>query len=518
MKALYDAVRHLVDSGILDRPGVGIAAPDGGASISPHMRKALLDFEKRNRDHHGLLDHPDLHARHMSDEGSAPSTAPQWCAEIRQQMYDAYVDLFLTALGVKWHNEPFAPELNAVLDAYDPQGYVARLARYEASNRLQHHPFKQGSPPVVVHGGYLNNAARPYQLALAIERDGANASRTVTLADIDCSTLRGACELMHDARQKAAALFEDIDSWPEFSPATGSTSPAAPEPQSPAAPANANMGDGIKVALPAGLIDILREAAAIIANIDPDHAPANLRLPIVDELEGFASMLYGESRAAGIGPTVEARALTGGDVQEMRLALARIYHGRYTACLSARLSDTAMADIAEPFALTLFVEPSPEHQALHAIYLGRYCADPAKRLTDTQLAEIAKPFVVVPDSSGSMADSASPPGEKRHYIVLRVTPPTSEQAPATGTSPPAEAEPDVRAPPARSMHAAVADALMPFCTAGQRVIWQERSAWHDENGELAAPYCYMPLSKLVDELDYDVLADYNHVGVIKRRA
>jgi len=39
------------------------------------------------------------------------------------------------------------------------------------------------------------------------------------------------------------------------------------------------------------LVDILREASRIIQAIPSEHAPANMRFPIVDELDGFAGML-----------------------------------------------------------------------------------------------------------------------------------------------------------------------------------------------------------------------------------
>lgn len=520
MKALYDAVRQLVDSGILNRPGIGIESPEGIASISPYMRKALLEFESRNRDHHTLLDHPDLHAKYMEEGSPALENAPRWCESIRQQMYNAYVDIFLAALGTRWKNEPFSPELDAVLDAYDPQGYVARLARYEAANRFSDHTSGEKASSTVVHASYVNGSSRPYKLNLVIERGGVNATRTVTLADIDGSTLRGACELMHDAREKAADLFKDVADWPEFNPGTGLSSPnAVAEAQRCEAPAQATSGRSIKVTLPEGLIDILREAAAIIVNIAPDHAPRNLRLPIVDELEGFASLLADESRAAA-GILADTRELTPQDVTAMRAALARIYRGRYCANPAERLHDTAMADIAEPFALEKYSTTCPEQAALHDIYLGRYCANLAERLCDADMAEIAKPFVVVPDSSGSLtaqAPAAAPPEEKRRYIVLRVAPPPSEEAPTPAPQQAADAEPKGPATVGRSMHAAVAETLKAFRTEGQRVIWQEQSVWHDENGELAAPYSYMPLNELAHELDYDVIVDYNYVAIIKRR-
>lgn len=49
----------------------------------------------------------------------------------------------------------------------------------------------------------------------------------------------------------------------------------------------------------AELVEILREAAEIIAAVPTDYAPENLRGPIVDELEGFALMLDHARRAEG---------------------------------------------------------------------------------------------------------------------------------------------------------------------------------------------------------------------------
>lgn len=47
-----------------------------------------------------------------------------------------------------------------------------------------------------------------------------------------------------------------------------------------------------------GSIKIIREAAAIIAAVKPEHAPDCLRFPIVDELEGFASILAAPAGSA----------------------------------------------------------------------------------------------------------------------------------------------------------------------------------------------------------------------------
>lgn len=49
----------------------------------------------------------------------------------------------------------------------------------------------------------------------------------------------------------------------------------------------------------AELVEILREAAEIIAAVPTDYAPENLRGPIVDELEGFALMLDRARRIEG---------------------------------------------------------------------------------------------------------------------------------------------------------------------------------------------------------------------------
>ena len=46
-------------------------------------------------------------------------------------------------------------------------------------------------------------------------------------------------------------------------------------------------------AYPNGLLEILSESAEIIHAIDPEHAPSNIRWPIVDELGGFVHLLLG---------------------------------------------------------------------------------------------------------------------------------------------------------------------------------------------------------------------------------
>lgn len=46
--------------------------------------------------------------------------------------------------------------------------------------------------------------------------------------------------------------------------------------------------------LPTGFIDAVVEAAAILSEIDPDHAPKHMRWPLADELGGFVLMLKDE--------------------------------------------------------------------------------------------------------------------------------------------------------------------------------------------------------------------------------
>lgn len=51
----------------------------------------------------------------------------------------------------------------------------------------------------------------------------------------------------------------------------------------------------------AAMAEIVREAAQIIAAIPPEHAPDNIRWPIIDELEGFASKIDHARRVEGEG-------------------------------------------------------------------------------------------------------------------------------------------------------------------------------------------------------------------------
>lgn len=58
------------------------------------------------------------------------------------------------------------------------------------------------------------------------------------------------------------------------------------------------------ISWPQGLIEILREASDIISAIDPSDPPINIRWPIVDELDGFAYMIF-EQTAAQVKPTAQ---------------------------------------------------------------------------------------------------------------------------------------------------------------------------------------------------------------------
>jgi len=271
--------------------------------------------------------------------------------------------------------------------------------------------------------------------------------------------------------------------------------------------------------VPVGLIDILREASAIINStiekVPADQLPANIRYPIVDELEGFACMLVNEgiifrqadelrSTGAADAPAPERFhlqepvLLTEKDTKAMREVLKRIYIGRYHERLSSRLCDSDMAELAKPYVALSFDQQSPEHQALLSIYFGRCCAIADDRLTDTEMAEIAKPFVNL---------------EEAHTQIQRDMDAAFEAAEApVQLSVFEEPAPTV---PTLSRNATVAAALKPFLGPNDKAIWVEPFRWYDENGVMPNHFEGMSVQSLAEEFGYEIIADYNEVVIIR---
>ena len=273
--------------------------------------------------------------------------------------------------------------------------------------------------------------------------------------------------------------------------------------------------------VPAGLIDILREASAIINNtiekVPADQLPVNIRFPIVDELDGFACML--EHEASIFKQAVEAERdapgtssapihdrvrlqepvlLTEKDTKAMREVLKRIYIGRYHERLSSRLCDSDMAELAKPYVALSFDQQSPEHQALLSIYFGRCCAIADDRLTDTEMAEIAKPFVNL---------------EEVHAQIQRDMDAAFEAAEAPVQL--SVFEEPASAAPTLSRNAAVAAALKPFLGPNDKAIWVEPFRWFDENGVLSNHFEGMSVQALAEEFGYEIIADYNEVAIVR---
>lgn len=182
--------------------------------------------------------------------------------------------------------------------------------------------------------------------------------------------------------------------------------------------------------------------------------------------------------------------------EKMRAALRRIYIGRYHELLSQRLSDTSMADIAFPFTLMDYNGTCPELTALKDIYRGRYCSSMNDRLCDTQMAEIARPFAQVRSEELTLT-----PDELAKRAQGEVAEPETVPEP----------EPKVTL----SRNATVAAALTAFLGEGEFVIWREPFRWFDKNGVLSNHYDGYNLEDLADEFGYEIIANYNDVGIVR---
>lgn len=68
---------------------------------------------------------------------------------------------------------------------------------------------------------------------------------------------------------------------------------------------------------------------------------------------------------------------------------------------------------------------------------------------------------------------------------------------------------------AKSLSAAVADALRPYVSAGQKVIWREPFRWYDDNGVMSNHYDGMSVDSLAAEFNYEVIEDCGCAAIIK---
>jgi hypothetical protein len=66
----------------------------------------------------------------------------------------------------------------------------------------------------------------------------------------------------------------------------------------------------------------------------------------------------------------------------------------------------------------------------------------------------------------------------------------------------------------KSLSASVADALRPFLSPGQKVIWREPFRWFDDNGVLSNHYDGMSVPYLAQEFGYEVIHDCECAAVI----
>lgn len=63
----------------------------------------------------------------------------------------------------------------------------------------------------------------------------------------------------------------------------------------------------------------------------------------------------------------------------------------------------------------------------------------------------------------------------------------------------------------------VVDSLRPFLAEGERIIWRAPFRWHDDNGVLSNHYESMTLKYLAEDFRYEIVHNFEHVGVVKRK-
>ena len=67
----------------------------------------------------------------------------------------------------------------------------------------------------------------------------------------------------------------------------------------------------------------------------------------------------------------------------------------------------------------------------------------------------------------------------------------------------------------KGLMAMVVDALRPFCSEGEHVIWRAAFRWMDHNGVMPNCYEMFELSEVCEQARLVVVEDFNHVAIVR---
>lgn len=63
----------------------------------------------------------------------------------------------------------------------------------------------------------------------------------------------------------------------------------------------------------------------------------------------------------------------------------------------------------------------------------------------------------------------------------------------------------------------VVESVRPFLKDGEKIIWRAPFRWHDDNGVLSNHYEGMSLKYLAEDFGYEIVHNFEHVGVVKAK-
>lgn len=69
----------------------------------------------------------------------------------------------------------------------------------------------------------------------------------------------------------------------------------------------------------------------------------------------------------------------------------------------------------------------------------------------------------------------------------------------------------------RALIDSIVAAIRPYLEAGEKIIWRAPFRWMDDCGVLPNHYDVQSLEYLAEEFGYEIVHNFRHVGVIKRK-
>lgn len=199
MKAIFDAIR------------------EAKTLTKSYEGAPLAEFERRNRGHRNQLDMLALEWSTSASllGGSWPRLDEQTRARLwtlRESLQSLLYSLFSTDSSLRRH-----PQWDSILDAKDDSGILVRLAADKLSSWAtfdllrDHGDFRLQLQQEQKEASWLLHAS------ITQGRGDLCAKRTLTLPQVDFTTLRGTLDAQRQARTALQKLLIEARSFPEFS-------------------------------------------------------------------------------------------------------------------------------------------------------------------------------------------------------------------------------------------------------------------------------------------------------------